>query len=302
VPLTVRNIKITTELSGRADDAVRALTKLSRSQVQGLFDQGCINMNGAACVPDDSVKPGDTVEARYDSHRKYHPKPKAWKDDAFAIVHEDDEILVVNKSAGVLTVAANPGEKNTLVSAIEKYFVHRGIRSRPYVVHRLDRDVSGLLVFGKNSKAGLAIQNQFENRKPEREYAAIVHGVVPNRGKFESHLATTRNLQRYSTEDPDEGELAITHFELIKVVRSASWVRVWLETGRRNQIRVHFAEAGHPVLGDQRYEPDLSAHPRWYAKRLALHAATLGFDHPTTGKRMRFQALLPGAMRTFIGA
>jgi 23S rRNA pseudouridine1911/1915/1917 synthase len=109
-------------------------------------------------------------------------------------------------------------------------------------------------------------------------------------------------LQRFSTSaDDEDGELAITHFSREKIVRGASWVRVWLETGRRNQIRVHFAEAGHPVLGDPRYRPDVSAHPRWRAKRLALHATVLGFRHPVTEKPLRFEAPMPAALRSFIG-
>ncbi|MGD0094742.1 MAG: RluA family pseudouridine synthase, partial [Planctomycetota bacterium] len=123
----------------------------------------------------------------------------------------------------------------------------------------------------------------------------------PAQGTFESYLATSRNLQRYSTGQPNAGQLAITHFLLQRVVHGSSWLRVWLETGRRNQIRVQFADAGHPVLGDPRYRPDLSSHPQWRVKRLALHAAVLGFRHPITGRALRFEAAAPAAMRAFVG-
>jgi 23S rRNA pseudouridine1911/1915/1917 synthase len=239
------------------------------------------------------------VEAYYDPHRRYHPRPRAWQDDAFKIVFEDKYLIVVDKSAGVLTVPAHPGETNTLVHAITRYFAHRGSRDRAQLVHRLDRGVSGLLVFGKNRDIAHRLQSQFEERKPEREYAAIVHGSVDPKGTFESHLATTKSLQQYST-DSEEGQHAITHFERVKVINDASLVRVWLETGRRNQIRVHFAEAGHPVLGDPRYGTEQSAHPNWRVKRLALHAAVLGFRHPVTGKALRFQSPMPMAMKAFV--
>ena len=299
--------KMTTpeQLAGRADGVVRALVERSRSEVRGLFSQGCVKLNGHPC--DDAgehVDAGDAVEVRYDPQQRYHERARPWEDDAFSIVFEDKHLIVVEKTAGTLTTAANPGDKNTLVEALMRYFAHRGIRERVPLVHRLDRDVSGLLVFAKSRAIAEELQRQFEARKPERQYAAIVKGVIGesgDKGTFESYLATTRSHQRYSTDLAGEGELAITHFQLEKIVHGASWVRVWLETGRRNQIRVHFAEAGHPVLGDSRYRPDISKHPRWRAKRLALHAAVLGFTHPVTGKPLRFQSRLPKAMRLFLG-
>ena len=156
-----------------------------------------------------------------------------------------------------------------------------------------------MLVFGKEREIAKLLQTQFEERKPEREYLAIVAGEVPKKGKFESYLATSPSLQQFSTKDEDDGQLAITHYELDRVVHDASVVRVWLETGRRNQIRVHFAETGHPVLGDPRYGAERSAHPRWRARRLALHALKLGFKHPVTKKPMRFEAPVPRAFKSF---
>jgi len=277
------------------------MTQLSHSQSAGLFDHGCVSVNGEKCLSVSAiVQRGDTVAVRYDQHRRYRPQPKAWADLAFEIIFEDKHLIVVNKAAGVLTVPANPGDKDTLVQAVSRYLEHRGERERAQVVQRLDRGVSGVIVFGKSREVAEQLQTQFESRKPEREYAAIVKGAVPESGKFESYLATTKNLQRYSTENPDDGELAITHYRLERLVHGCSFVRVWLETGRRNQIRVHFAEAGHPVLGDPRYRPDISAHSQWRAKRLALHAAVLGFRHPITKRDLRFEAPLPAGMRKFV--
>ena len=122
-------------------------------------------------------------------------------------------------------------------------------------------------------------------------------------GTFESRLATTKSLQRYSVAETDEGgEPAVTHFRLEQRLRGATFVRAWLETGQRNQIRVHFAEAGHPVLGDPRYRPETARHPRWTSKRLALHAAALGFCHPVSGEALRFESPLPAEFEKFLRA
>ncbi|HYG78302.1 MAG TPA: RluA family pseudouridine synthase [Planctomycetota bacterium] len=297
-----KRFDVTPELAGRVDRVVQALTGLSRSEIRGLFDHGCITINSAPCSAiGEPVRAGDVVEAVYDIHRRYHERRREWEDEAFRIAFEDKHLIVVDKSAGFLTVPAQPGDTSSLLHAVSRYMAHRGLRERAQPVHRLDRDVSGLLVFGKSRLVAEKLQAQFESRKPEREYAAIVKGAVPASGTFESYLATSKSLQRYSTEEPGEGQLAITHYKRVKVVHGASYVRVWLETGRRNQIRVHFAEAGHPVLGDPRYRPELSSHPQWRARRLALHAAVLGFEHPVSGKALRFESELPAPMRGFIG-
>ena len=297
-----KSIEVNSELAGRADRVAQRLTGLSRSEIRGLFDHGCVSVNGELCdTIGADVKCGDVVEAHYDAHRRYHERARPWEDDAFQIVFEDKHLIVVDKASGILTVPAHPGDTNTLAHAISQYFVHRGIRERAQLVHRLDRGASGLLVFGKSRDTAEKLQSQFEERKPEREYMALVKGVLPSEGTFESYLATSKSLQQYSTNRPGEGQLAITHFQLKKVVHGVSWLRVWLETGRRNQIRVHFAEGGHPVLGDSRYRPDLSTHPQWRVKRLALHAAVLGFRHPITAKPMRFESPMPAPMSAFVG-
>lgn len=297
------NFKIPIELAGRIDRAVRKLGGVSHSVALGLFDNGCVSLNGNICNDASTpVRLGDVLELNFNPQQRYREKQRDWEDDAFKIIFEDRHLIVVDKASGVLTVPAHPGEKGSLINALNHYFEQRGYRERAQVVHRLDRDVSGVLVFAKSKAIAEALQSQFEERKPEREYRALVHGETLTEGTFESRLGTSKSLQRFSIRDAneDEGELAITHFRREKIIRGASWVRVWLETGRRNQIRVHFAEAGHPVLGDQRYRPDLSSHLRWRAKRLALHAAVLGFRHPVTEKEMRFEAPLPAAMKSFV--
>lgn len=302
--MTQKQLTVDADLAGRVDRVVQKITEKSRSEIRGLFDHDCVSVNREVCEdPGKILRNGDLVEVKFDLHTRYHERTREWKDDAFKIVFEDKHLIVVDKAAGFLTVPANPGETNSVMHAITSYLAHRGGRDRAQAVHRLDRGASGLLVFGKNREIAEQLQKQFEERKPEREYMAIVNGDLPSdSGTFESYIATSKSLQQFSTDRPEEGQLAITHFNGVERARGASFVRVWLETGRRNQIRVHFAEAGFPVLGDPRYRPDLATHPHWRAKRLALHAAVLGLRHPVTNEQMRFEAPMPAPMVSFLGA
>jgi 23S rRNA pseudouridine1911/1915/1917 synthase len=286
----------------RLDLIVRDLTGLSREQVKGLFDHFCVKVNGTVCArPAEPIKPGERVEVTYDQHRQYHPKKKLPKDVGFAIVFEDEHLIVVNKPAALLTVPTPYREKNTLIDKVTAYLRHEDKRGEAFVCHRLDRGVSGLLLFGKSLEISMKLRDQFELRKPQREYIAIVRGVLTSHeGTFRSYLATDSNLNRFSTDDVESGQLAITHFRTITTLDDATLVQIWLETGRRNQIRVHFAEKGHPVLGDPRYQSHLAEHPHWKARRIALHARSLGFTHPVNGQAYRFDSELPKEFVAFI--
>jgi 23S rRNA pseudouridine1911/1915/1917 synthase len=286
----------------RIDRLVQQLCGLSRSQVIGLFDHGCVARNGAVITqPAERLQAGDRVELRYDANQRYHPQPKPRRNLGFAIVFEDKHLIVVDKPAELLTVPTRRQETNTLQHKVEAYVRHVSKGRGAFAVHRLDRGVSGLLVFGKAQEIVRQLKDQFAASKPEREYVAIVAGHMKQKqGTFESLLATDKDLNRFSTDDEAIGQLAITHWRVVAQLDGATLVQVRLETGRRNQIRVHFAEAGHPVLGDPRYEPELAQHARWHNKRLALHARLLGFTHPITGQEMRLESPLPDEMDRFL--
>ncbi len=290
------------EIGVRVDRIVQTLCGLSRAQVTGLFDHGCVQLNAAECrFPGQRVEAGDQVQLQYDPHQRYHALNKPRRNLGFEIVFEDPHLIVVVKPPELLTVPTLRGEKNTLVDKVSEYVRHVGGGRQAFTAHRLDRGVSGLLVLGKTLEMSQALRDQFALHKPEREYAAIVAGrLQQEEGTFDSLLATDRDLNRYSTDDQEIGQRAVTHFRVLQRWSDATQVRVWLETGRRNQIRVHFAEAGHPVLGDPRYEPVLAAHRRWRYKRLALHARQLGFEHPVTQQHLRFAAPLPIEMERFL--
>ena len=305
MPLAHKSAEVTVDspfVGQRIDRLVQELCGFSRSQVSGLFDHGCVWRNGAVLTQGaDRLAPGDRVELRYDPRQRYHPKPKPRRHLGFGIVFEDKHLIVVDKPAELLTVPTRRQETNTLLHKVEAYVRHVGKARGAFPVHRLDRGVSGLLVLGKSADVMRQIKDEFAAHKPEREYVAIVAGRVQDQsGTFESLLATDKDLNRFSTDDESIGQLAITHYRVIAHLDRATVVQVRLETGRRNQIRVHFAEAGHPVLGDPRYQPQLAQHPRWRYRRLALHARLLAFVHPLTGQELRFESPLPIEMETFL--
>lgn len=291
-------------LGQRLDRVVQSLCGKTRREVFGLFDRQCVLINGAICShPGRLAAAGDRVVLTYDSHQRYHPLPAPARSPGCEIVYEDRYLLVVNKPAALLTVPTERGEKNTLLDKVSQYVRHslQHKSRQAYTCHRLDRGVSGLLVFAKTVDVSQKLRDQFALSKPEREYAALVARQMQSpEGTFESLLATDKSLTRFSTADEEIGQLAITHYRVVKHVDDATLVRVWLETGRRNQIRVHFAEAGHPVLGDPRYRPAEAAHRNWPYKRLALHARLLGFVHPVTGQKLRFESPMPAEMERFL--
>jgi 23S rRNA pseudouridine1911/1915/1917 synthase len=300
--VTTLSQAIDAENAGRVDLVVRQLSGSSRSQIRGMFDHGCVSINGTPCETITAhVMPGDVVALRYDPGQRYHEKKKSWDDRTFSISFEDEHLIVVDKSAGSLTVPTDRNEKSTLVDRVTVYLSHSRRKRHAWVVHRLDRAVSGLVVFGKDESIAEQLIEQFKRRKPQRVYTAIVAGLMSSdSGTFRSYLATGKNLDRFVTAPAPDTELAITHYRVLRRMADTTLVEATLETGRRNQIRVHFADAGHPVLGDPRYEKKLAKHPRWIRKRIALHAKTLGFEHPLTGKTMVFESPLPAAMAKFL--
>ena len=307
LPFLTREIVIdanTALLNGRIDRCVQELAGGSRSHVTGLFDHDCVTLNGQLEInPGRILCVGDHVQVRFEENRRYAPRrrPEQQRHRGFSIVFEDRHLVVVDKSADLLTVPTDGREPHTLMYRVNEHVRREGRGRGAFVVHRLDRGVSGLLVFGKTKDDARLLQEQFRQRKPERQYDALVAGIIEqDRGEFRSYLATGKNLTRYSTDDEDDGQLAVTHYQVTERLPDLTHVTVQLETGRRNQIRVHFAEAQHPVLGDQRYRSDLWKEIRWQHKRFAMHASTLGFNHPISSEPLLFTSPLPNEMTNFM--
>ncbi|HUR82722.1 MAG TPA: RluA family pseudouridine synthase [Thermoanaerobaculia bacterium] len=206
-----------------------------------------------------------------------------------AILHEDDDVIVVLKSNGLLTVATEREREATAQAYLNAYLKAKG-EERIHVVHRLDRETSGVLVFAKNFEAREALKEKFAEHDIERVYVAVIEGALdPPRGTFRSHLRERKDLRMESVDElTADAKLAVTHYRTIETNGRFSLLEIRLETGRKNQIRTHLAEAGHPIAGDLLYGSAINP-----LGRLGLHAKLLGFDHPKSGKRMVFTAPVP---------
>jgi 23S rRNA pseudouridine1911/1915/1917 synthase len=207
--------------------------------------------------------------------------------DRIKVVFEDDSLIVVEKPAGLLTMAT-PTERTRTLYAMLRETVNRK-REKLFIVHRLDREASGLLVFAKTPEAKEKLQDQFKDHSAGRRYVALVEGrVSPENFAIRSYLAENSAFRVYSARKPGAGKLAVTHVHVIKANPKTTLIEVRLETGRKHQIRVHLAERGHPIVGDKVYGS--RANP---IQRLALHGAELNFRHPVTGRAMHFESRYP---------
>jgi len=206
------------------------------------------------------------------------------------IVFEDEHIIVIEKSAGLLSVSTGV-EGETAISILSAYVKKENPQNRIFVVHRLDRDTSGLLLFSKSERIQSLLQNSWQASVTERTYYAVVEGVVKKPADtIKTYLYESQVYFMHVTDDPEKGELAITHYKLLKSSREYSLLEVDLETGKKNQIRVHMQSIGHPVVGDKKYGTGNNP-----IGRLGLHAGVLAFIHPETREPMRFVSKMPAS-------
>lgn len=210
---------------------------------------------------------------------------RSWPD----ILYEDNELIVINKPAGLLTVAAGTADAPTAWRQVTDYLQIRNKRARAQVVHRLDRDTSGVLLFAKNEALKLAFQERWNELVTCRGYTAVVDGrPAADAGTIRTFLLENRVHVVYSAPERKGGKLAITHYRVLESRKGFSLMDIRIDTGRKNQIRVHMAEMGCPVVGDKKYGN--GADP---LRRLGLHAGTLELHHPKTGELLRFEAPRP---------
>ncbi len=211
--------------------------------------------------------------------------------DRIEIVFEDDSIIVIDKPAGVLTMATETERAKTAYATLRAYANRKKPEEKLFIVHRMDREASGLLVFAKTIEAKERLQEQFKQHSAGRRYVAVVEGRV-DRDEFtiRSYLAENTALRVYSTRKRGAGKLAVTHVRVLRRNPKTTLVEVRLETGRKHQIRVHMSERRHPIVGDKMYGGRLDP-----IRRLALHGAHLEFRHPRTGTPMQFDSRYPRA-------
>jgi 23S rRNA pseudouridine1911/1915/1917 synthase len=261
----------------------------SRNDIKILLREKQIYVDGQAITQfNHQLKPEQVVEI------KWKKAPEEAKYRGLTIVYEDQYLIVIEKQAGVLSIATEKQKDNTAYSILSGHIKKQDPRNRIFVVHRLDRETSGLMMFAKSEKVQKLLQESWNETIEQRTYLAVVEGYVQKReDTIVSYLVESKALIVYSNKNSEVGQKAITHYEVIKSNKNFSLLKVNLETGRKNQIRVHAKDMGHSVIGDEKY--GAKSDP---IKRLGLHAWVLSFKHPITGKDLSFETEIPSK---FIG-
>lgn len=281
---------------------------LTRSRIQNLIRDGLVTVNGSVKKTGYKVRTGDRILEEVPEVKALDAVPQEMQLD---IVYEDDDLAVVNKPRGMVVHPAAGHEDRTLVNGLMFHFRDSlsGINGvlRPGIVHRIDKDTSGLLVICKSDAAHLGISRLLETHDIERVYHTVVHGRLPHpEGTIDAPIGRMKaDRKKYTV--TEDGRRAVTHFRVLEEFGSFSYLEIKLETGRTHQIRVHMASIGHPVLGDPLYGPSRETTSK--AKLLEkmdfwpgqiLHAKVLGFVHPITGNTMHFDSDLPPYFQTVL--
>ena len=295
------------------------LENTSRTRIQNAAVAGNIMVNKTAVKPSYKVKPGDVIQILLPvPPRDIDLIPE---DIPLNILYEDDDVIVINKEAGMVVHPAYGNYTGTLVNALMWHFKDLPLFStgelRPGLVHRLDKNTSGILVAAKNEIAQNRLARQFFNRRTGRIYNALVWGVPdPPEGTITGHIGRNLKDRKIMQVFPDgsQGKHAVTHYRVIESFGYVSLVECRLETGRTHQIRAHFSHIRHPLFNDAEYGGDKILRGTTFSKyqqlvkncfailpRQALHARTLSFDHPSKGERMTFETELPEDMKQVIG-
>lgn len=269
-----------------------AMPDSKRTTVKDYLKHHQVMVNGDVNTRFDTpVGPG--AEVKVNTVREFqvfsHPRIK--------LLYEDDDIIVIEKGYGLLSMGTDKIKDGTAYSVLRDYLKRKDPRNKLFIVHRLDRDTSGLMMFAKSIAAKETMQRNWNNMVLERKYIAVIEGdIEPAEGEIRSYLAENVAHEVYSTKNPEEGQLAVTYYTTIKSRSPYSLVQLSLATGRKNQIRVHMKESGHPIVGDRRYGAKPSP-----IHRLCLHARTLRFVHPITRRDMNFTSPLPAGFYRLVG-
>jgi len=268
-----------------------ALPQHKRTGLKELLKYDQVMVNGSVTRQFDTpLNPSDEVKINFS--RPF----VTFYNRRLQLVYEDDDIIVVNKGYGLLSVGTDKIKEGTAYSILREYLKHKDPRNKLFIVHRLDQHTSGLMVFAKSEEVKNAMQHNWNNIVRKRQYVCVVEGkLVPVEGVVRSYLAENSQHMVYSTDNPEEGKEAMTHYRAIKSANGYTLVEVELETGRKNQIRVHMHDLGHSIAGDRRYGARTSP-----IHRLALHARTLVFIHPVTRKLMDFSTPIPAAFEKMV--
>lgn len=271
-------VKLMEHLSASMPDRKRTFIKQLLSHNQVAVNGRPESQFDLELQPTDSVKVNFTHEFKVFNNRR------------LKIVYEDDDIIVVEKGYGLLSMGNDKKPDNTAYSILRDYVKWTNPLNKIFIVHRLDRDTSGLMMFAKSMEAKEKMQHNWNNMVLNRVYVAVVEGELEEKeGTVKSYLVENSRYEVYSTDDPKKGQLAVTRYRTIQTNGKYSLLELELDTGRKNQIRVHMHDLGHPISGDTKYGAEKSP-----LHRLALHAKTLRFIHPITRQIMDFSSRVPG--------
>lgn len=267
---------------------LKAMSNRSRNSVKSILARGQVTVDDHIETQYNyQLRPGQTVTILRNKAAK--------KQDALIgmnILYEDKDLIVINKEAGLLSIATEKEKKQTAHHQLMEYVRKENPKNRIFVVHRLDKDTSGVMMFAKSEKVKRTLQDNWKKLVKKRIYVALVEGkFTEKKGYISSWLRETKTHVVYSSQTPNDGLHAVTHYKLLQGNAEFSLVEVELQTGRKNQVRVHMQDLGHPVVGDKKY----GSKQKNAIGRLGLHAKVLAFTHPTTNKFMSFKADVPSS-------
>jgi len=291
-------LKITSDLVGLRIDKALALklNNLTRNHILKLIDSDKIKVNGVSCKPSYKLVLDDEITVEDEEPKELELKKE---DLDLDIVYQDSDVLVINKPKGMVVHPGAGVSEHTLVNGllyeVDDLATINGV-VRPGIVHRIDKDTSGLLMIAKNDKASLSLTEQLKNHECKRIYHALVHGEInEDRGRINAPIARSKDDRKKMAVDKD-GKVAITNFRVLKRFKNYTYIECKLETGRTHQIRVHLSYIGYPLVGDQVYGRRKTEDGGQF-----LHAKTIGFVHPTTKEWMEFDSELPEYFVNFMG-
>jgi 23S rRNA pseudouridine1911/1915/1917 synthase len=291
----------------RLDKFLAAPDRLrSRPRAASAIERGKVFLNEVEATPADAavrLRPGDVVRVWMDRPGTARARLAPLEPGGLEILFEDDSLIVLNKPPGLLAVPlARRDEAPSAYAHVEAHLRTRG-RRRPHVVHRIDRDTSGLVVFAKHARAQAQLKDQFRRREPERVYLAVVYGrPEPAEGVWRDHLVWDQEalIQKETHPRDPRAKEAISHYRLVEAFEHASLIEVRLHTGKRNQIRLQARLRGHTLVGERRYVYGPGTLRPIPFPRQALHAWRLAFRHPDLGTPLRFEAPLPADLQTLL--
>ena len=292
--MNIKKIKVNDEFEGKRIDVYISSvdTQLSRTMIQKLIQEKNIKVNGKIVKASYKVISGDEIEIEIPEPKEINLKPQNIPLD---VIYEDNDIIVINKPKGMVVHPANGNPDGTVVNAVmalcKDSLSGIGGEVRPGIVHRLDKNTSGIMIIAKNDKAHINLSEQLKNHEVKKTYIALVRGIInENEATIDMPISRSKNDRKKMSVNRD-GKNAITHFKVLGRYKDKyTLLKVNIETGRTHQIRVHLAHIGHPVIGDDVYS---NGKNEWGISGQCLHAWKIEFHHPITKKKMELEAKIP---------